>query len=154
MILNKDSIPPLRVFRPTQIFPMQTIQISKPDFQKLQQLIELEGRSFPRLPEHLVALNNEIQRAELKDSRDMANDVITLHRTARLTDLDTGEHVEYTLVYPDEADIERGRISILAPLGTAMLGFRKGDSFQWEVPAGMCRWRIDDVFGILPSPVD
>jgi regulator of nucleoside diphosphate kinase len=125
---------------------MKPIHISKTDYRKLSDLIQWEVRPHTRLPEHLQALEGELNRAEIRDLSEMEADIITLHSTARLKDLDTGEIVEYTLAFPEEADIDAGRISILAPLGTAMLGYRKGDSFEWQVPAGVSRWQVEDVF--------
>jgi len=125
---------------------MRPIHISNHDYRKLSDLIQAEVRPHTRLPEHLQALKGELNRAEVKDTSEMEADIITLRSAARLKDLDTGETVEYTLVFPEEADIDAGRISILAPLGTAMLGYRKGDSFEWKVPAGVSRWKVEEVF--------
>ncbi len=51
----------------------------------------------------------------------------------------------YTIVYPEEADIEHDRLSVLAPIGTALLGYRVGDEIAWEVPAGMKKIRIEQI---------
>jgi hypothetical protein len=68
-----------------------------------------------------------------------------MNATVRLRDLKTGAEETYTLVYPDEADIEANRLSILAPIGTALLGYRAGDVVEWPVPAGITRFRIEEV---------
>ena len=60
-------------------------------------------------------------------------------------DLDTDEVDTYTLVYPDRADIANQRLSVLAPIGTAILGYRVGDEVSWQVPAGWRRLRVDEV---------
>jgi len=52
------------------------------------------------------------------------------------------EAMSYTLVFPDDADVSQGKISVLAPIGTAMLGFRVGDTIRWEVPAGVRRIKV------------
>jgi regulator of nucleoside diphosphate kinase len=62
-----------------------------------------------------------------------------------LRDLDDGETFEYTLVYPRDANAAEGRVSILAPIGTAILGCKAGDVVEWPVPAGTARLRIEDV---------
>jgi regulator of nucleoside diphosphate kinase len=51
----------------------------------------------------------------------------------------------YSLVFPQEADASEGRISILAPVGTAMIGYRVGDVIEWEVPSGLRRLKVEDV---------
>ena len=115
------------------------------DHEKLRALIEEHRRVHKKLPENFQALLAELDRAKVKDSAKIAPDVITMNSTARVVDLETNEAMEFTLVYPDDANIEDGKISVLAPLGTAMLGFRTGDEFQWKVPAGVRRFRVDAV---------
>jgi len=73
---------------------------------------------------------------------DIPQDIITMNSTAQLRELLTDDVMTYTLVFPDRADYEAGRISVLAPIGTAMLGQREGDEFEWEVPAGPVRLRV------------
>jgi regulator of nucleoside diphosphate kinase len=68
-----------------------------------------------------------------------------MHSTASLIDLDTGEELVYTLVFPAEADIRQGKISVLAPVGTAMLGYGVGAVFEWPVPDGLRRLQVKDV---------
>ena len=69
-------------------------------------------------------------------------DVITMNSTVSLVDLTATEDVEFTLVFPKESDADAGKISVMAPLGTAMLGYRVGDIFEWDVPMGRKRWRV------------
>lgn len=68
--------------------------------------------------------------------------VIALNSRAELLDLETGEVMQFTLVLPKDASIEDGKISVLAPLGTAMLGYRVGDEFDWAVPYGRRRLKV------------
>jgi len=60
-------------------------------------------------------------------------------------DLDTGEEEIYTLVFPENADLKQGKISVFAPIGTAMLGYEVGDIFEWEVPAGKRSLRVEKI---------
>ena len=121
------------------------IQITKSDYDKLQKIIQEQALYNPASKEALAPLRNELERAEIRDSESIPDDVITLHSRARLTDLDHNEVLEYAIVPPEEADPAEGRISILAPLGTAMLGYRKGDTFEWTVPAGKSRFRVEEI---------
>ena len=59
--------------------------------------------------------------------------------------METNEEITYRLVFPEQADIDERRISVLAPIGTAMLGQREGDEFQWEVPEGLVRLRVEKI---------
>jgi regulator of nucleoside diphosphate kinase len=95
--------------------------------------------------DHLKGLEAELNRGVVVGADEIPPDVITMHSTARLVDLDTGEESVYTLVFPPEADIRHDKISVLAPVGTAMLGYRVGDRFEWPVPDGLRRLQVKEV---------
>ena len=63
----------------------------------------------------------------------------------RLKDLVSGETNVYSLVFPTEADFSEGKISVLAPIGTAILGYKRGDTIEWPVPSGLRRLKVDQV---------
>jgi regulator of nucleoside diphosphate kinase len=63
----------------------------------------------------------------------------------RIRDLESGLQGDYTLVYPWEADVDSNRVSVLAPLGTALLGYREGDQIEWHMPGGMRRLRVEKI---------
>jgi len=90
-------------------------------------------------------LEHELERADVVEQTDVPGDVITMNSTARLRDLDTGESFEWTLVYPSGTNGNEGRVSVLAPVGTALIGYREGDVIDWPVPAGRIRLRVDEV---------
>lgn len=113
-----------------------SIQITHSDREKLTRLIEELTPARGPLPAHLQFLQTELQRARLTDSADIPADVVTLYSRLRARETDSGDTFEYTLVPPDEADIAAGKISILSPLGTALLGHRAGDTFTWPGPDG------------------
>jgi regulator of nucleoside diphosphate kinase len=93
----------------------------------------------------LAALAGELRRARVVPRSQVPGDVVTMNSTVRLRDLEAGEDETYTLVYPHEADISAGRLSVLAPVGTALLGYRVADVVEWPVPAGVARFRIEEV---------
>lgn len=105
----------------------------------------LDRPSGPDLEPYLDALRAELDRAKVVPSRDIPPDVVTMNSTISLFDIDTGEVEQFTLVFPRDADADVGKISVIAPLGTAMLGYRVGDVFEWNVPIGRKRWRVDKV---------
>lgn len=119
----------------------RTIYITNIDMRRLRPLIETMKKSR----DDLRGLQAELEHARVVAPAEVPPDVITMNSKARLRDLETGEEVTYTLVFPDQANIEQGRISVVAPVGTAMLGHRVGDEFEWEVPAGAVRLRVEDV---------
>ncbi len=94
---------------------------------------------------YLDKLRGELHRAQIVTPQDIPADTITMNSKVALLDLDTREEEIYTLVYPENADSAEGKISILAPVGTAMLGYRVGDVFEWDVPAGKRRLKVDRI---------
>ena len=119
----------------------RVIYITEADMRRLRPLIE--GMKNSR--DDLRGLQAELEHARVVQPTDVPSDVITMNSKARLRDLDTGEEMIFTLVFPGNADIEHDKISVVAPIGTAMLGHRVGDEFSWEVPAGSVRLRVEDV---------
>jgi regulator of nucleoside diphosphate kinase len=93
----------------------------------------------------MTGLEAELARAEIVGADEIPADLITMNTRAELLDLETGERMEFTLVLPVDANIEAGKISVLAPLGTAMLGYRVGDEFEWVVPYGLRRLKVTAV---------
>lgn len=127
-----------------------TIYITELDRQRLEKLIELAGERSRRANHlYLSRLEEELERAETVAPEDVPSDVITMRSKVRLGDLDTGEEMVYTLVFPSEANFDEGKISVLAPVGTAMLGYRVGDVIEWEVPSGRRRLKVE---GLLYQP--
>lgn len=119
----------------------RVIYITQQDMKRLRPLIE--GVKNSR--DDLRGLQAELEHAHVVTPAEVPADVITMNSKARLRDLDTGEEMIFTLAFPGNASIEHDRISVVAPIGTAMLGHRVGDEFQWEVPAGAVRLRVEEV---------
>lgn len=101
--------------------------------------------------ENLHRLKAEIERAKIVPVVQLPAGVIAMNSTVELEDLADGEISVYTLVYPELADIEIGQISVLAPLGMGMLGFKVGDEFEWPGPAGILRMRVRKVLSTKPE---
>jgi regulator of nucleoside diphosphate kinase len=119
--------------------------ITESDFLELNNLIESVKRFFRRDHEHLSSLEEELNRAEVVRPNRLPANVVTMNSQVRITDLDTGQQTVYTLSFPHQADIEHNRISVLAPIGTALLGYRTGTVLQVHVPRGRKRLRIEEV---------
>lgn len=117
------------------------ILIARNDHEKLSRLVanRLAADSSDR--EYLESLESELDRAEIVDSGDLPADVVAMNTEVTLRDLDTGDTKVYRLVYPTQTST-RNAISVLAPIGTAMLGYRVGDTIRWQVPRGIRRLEI------------
>ncbi|HOX55623.1 MAG TPA: nucleoside diphosphate kinase regulator [Candidatus Paceibacterota bacterium] len=119
----------------------RVIYITEADLQRLRPLVE----GIKNSRDDLRALEAELKQARIVTPADVPPDVITMNSKARLRDLDTGEEMTFTVVFPGNASIEHDKISVVAPIGTAMLGHRVGDEFEWQVPAGLVRLRVEEV---------
>jgi regulator of nucleoside diphosphate kinase len=90
-------------------------------------------------------LEAELNRVIIVDTDKIPPDIVTMNSKVYLRDMDTGKDEFYQLVYPEDADIEQNKISILAPIGTAILGYKVGDVIEWKVPAGVRRLKIKKI---------
>ena len=90
-------------------------------------------------------LEQELDRAQIVSPSQVPEDVVTMNSRVRVKDVETGEDKTYTLVFPRDADFAQGKISVLAPIGTAILGYRVGDVIEWRVPGGRRKLRVEEV---------
>ncbi len=90
----------------------------------------------------LAGLRAEVERAVVLAAEAFPPEVVRINSIVDVHDLNDGETARYTLCFPEHADITVGRLSVFAPLGTALLGFPSGHEFTWEMPGGPRRLRI------------
>jgi regulator of nucleoside diphosphate kinase len=121
------------------------IHITDYDMQRLRKLLEGAQKWNQKDREYLEHLEEELDKAVLVSSKKIPPNVVTMNTQMRITDLDTGKEMCLNLVFPSEADFERGKVSILAPIGTALIGYQAGDTIEWKVPAGIRRLRIEEI---------
>jgi len=124
---------------------MRAIYITEVDLERLRELVGV-ARSCSELDQAgLAALQAELDRASIVSAQEVPSDVITMHSQVRIRDLGAGEEMVFTLVYPRGVNLEQGKISVMSPLGTALLGYRVGDVLDWQVPDGVRRLQIVEV---------
>ena len=119
--------------------------VTRFDKSRLEELIAVAKEFGDQTRKDLELLAGELERAEAVVSKNVPADVVTMNSKVVLRDLDTSEEMTYMLVFPSDADIEEGAISVLAPVGTAILGYAKGDVVEWPVPSGLRRIRIEKI---------
>lgn len=90
-------------------------------------------------------LETELKRAKLVSNEELPDDVVRLNSTVLVKDEKANKFLEVKLVTPDRADIKQRKISVLSPIGTALIGFRKGKKVKWNVPSGMRTFTILNV---------
>ncbi len=122
----------------------RTIYITEFDSDRLDSLISTS--SLGKLDkQHLLELKTELDRAEIVSPQEIPADVITMNSQVRLHDLDSGEEMVYTIVFPHEANIQQNKVSILAPVGVALIGYRLGDVVEWPMPGKVRRLEIKEI---------
>jgi len=92
-----------------------------------------------------MSLANELGRAVIVKNDAFPPHCIRINSVVELLDLDTLKTMKFTLVMPQNADIKQQKISILTPIGAALIGFRKTEEVVWKVPAGLKKFRIIEV---------
>lgn len=121
------------------------IYITDNDMNRLEELLEVAGSGDSRDDKHLEELARELERAEVVESTEIPANVITMNSMVLLKDMESGEERQYTLVFPRQANIEQNKISVLAPVGTAMIGCRIGHVISWNAPAGQRKMRVEKI---------
>lgn len=109
------------------------IVISTLDMERIDALLD----QYPDPgPAEVEALRAELDRADVREPQQMPDNVVTMHSTLRFRMLDNGKEFERSLVYPREIDGSEGKLSILTPIGTALLGLAVGEHIDWPAPGG------------------
>jgi len=90
-------------------------------------------------------LEKQLTNVQILDDRNMPKDEALLGATVKLKDLSTQEELEYTLVSELEADFDQGKISVTSLVGKSLLGHKKNDVVEIQVPAGALRYKILDI---------
>ena len=122
----------------------------KNDFEILNGYVKnLQGMQVNE-KENFRKLYAEIKKAQVVEVENFPEDVVRLDSTVVIKDLQTKRDMTITIVLPQKADIKQKKVSVLAPIGTALIGFRKGQKVSWDVPSGTKEFKIMDVDNSLP----
>lgn len=121
------------------MFVTPDIVVTSKDLQRLQALITSQ-------PDEMVErLDEELARAKIVAPREIPGDVVTMNSEVVFEDTVSGARRNVRLVYPEAADAKRGWVSVLSPLGSALLGLRVQQEFDWVLPHGKRRVRVVSV---------
>lgn len=126
------------------------VTISKFDYPRLQELLLVAKQFASPQPAFIRALEDELQCASIVPPEQIPPYVVTMNTQVRLTDVDTGTDRTYTLAFPSDADLDKGKLSILSELGVAILGYSVGDTIEWEFSDGRKCIRIG-MIGFQPE---
>jgi regulator of nucleoside diphosphate kinase len=117
--------------------PEGRVTVTELDYDRLRKLIET--RLDARDRDAVSALSDELDRTEVVPAESVTGTLVTMNSRVVFRDEETGETREVSLVYPGESDLERGRISVLAPVGSALLGLSVGQTIDWPLPRGQLK---------------
>ncbi len=121
------------------------VVVTAEDQQRLLQLLQREFKDITGCKSHLDDLLKEVNRASVVAPEDISSDVVTMDSVVKLTDVDSDETEIFTLVFPDSENVKENMLSVFSPIGTAILGYRVGDTVSWAVPIGERRMKIESI---------
>jgi regulator of nucleoside diphosphate kinase len=117
----------------------QAITITDADLRRLQPVLEQNDTAASE------SLDAELRRATVVPQRAVPADVVTMNTEVVYEDCTTSSQRVVRVVYPKDADASHGKISVLAPIGSALLGLRVGQAIEWPVPSGTKRVRVVEI---------
>jgi regulator of nucleoside diphosphate kinase len=123
----------------------QYVRLTDVDSRQLQSLIEGSKLRDVRDAGRAEMLEQHLDEADVLPATHIGPDVVTMNSEVLVTDTGSGEAFSFHIVFPRSADVSEGRISVLEPLGMAVLGRSVGDRITWDVPGGMRTLLIEDV---------
>jgi regulator of nucleoside diphosphate kinase len=123
--------------------PLNRLHITRLDHGRLLTLVAQERQRYGNEP--VAALSQELARAELVDASGILPDIITMNSRVKLRDMRSSAELVLTLVYPPCATDQTSLISVLVPLGTALLGCRLGDQIGWPVAGGRATYWVEAI---------
>ncbi len=123
-----------------------TIYTTEIDRERLGHLIQrIRSQGETENFSYINRLEEKLEYAEAVAPEQIPPDVITMRSKVSLKDLDTDKREVYSIVFPTEADYDEGKISILAPLATALLGYKCGDTVEFQAPSRLRRLKIEEI---------
>ncbi|MEQ7799408.1 GreA/GreB family elongation factor [Pedobacter sp. ASV1-7] len=119
----------------------KSLSLSKSDFKLLKEHLEKSNMSAYNKEK----LREELKAATIYTEEELPLDVVCLKSEARIANVKTGKEFTFKLVMPEEANIKVQKVSVFAPIGIALFGYRTGDSINWEMPDGIQEFKILEV---------
>jgi len=120
----------------------QTVVVTSEDLNRLRELIRQCREARSEEYQYLMALERKLSQAKVVEPSQAPSDLVTMNSTIQVRVDGSRRNQNWTIVYPQDADMDENRISVLAPLGTALLGHRACDTVEWDVPAGRRCYQI------------
>ena len=120
-----------------------TIYLTDKDYNRLLQMVQSQRQKNGLFV--VAALSQELKRAKVVPPTEIPADVITMNSRVRLKEMKSAAELDIDIVYPKDADVGKRKVSVLAPVGTAVLGCRVGDEVKWPVAQGMVTYKVQEL---------
>jgi regulator of nucleoside diphosphate kinase len=124
---------------------MKNLIMSQLDASRIRQLVAHRNGNDAFSGSDVNKLLQEINQAKLVEPKKVPSDVITMNSIVKIKNVKLNKSFTIHLVYPSLANTKEGKISIFAPIATALLGYRQGDRIEWEIPAGKTELLIEEI---------
>lgn len=121
-----------------------SLVVNKTDYGRLAELLQLAHIGRRERP-YLQALKDELAGSRRTSAGRVPKDVVTMRSRVRVRDLDGDEVDTFTLVYPEEANLDEGKLSVFSPLGSAVFGARVGDVVTRRLPGGLLSVKVEEI---------
>jgi regulator of nucleoside diphosphate kinase len=122
---------------------MEAIYLTEKDYNRLHEVVQVNRRSSGPLV--VAALSKELKRAQVVPSQEIPADVITMNSQVRLKETKSAFTMELTIVYPHEANVSSKKVSVLAPVGTAVIGCKVGETVKWPMSRGTATYIVEEI---------
>ena len=123
----------------------RAIYITERDMERLQGLLNFARPSNKHDLKYFERLEEEVYRATIVKPENIPSNFVTINSKVQLREINSDVEIIFTLVFPSEADLSEHKISILAPIGSAVIGWQAGNIIEWEAPGGMKRVKVEKV---------
>ncbi len=121
------------------------IKVTKLDYVRLNGIISSIKQFNKEASKEVSFLETELTRAKKIDSKKIGAEFVTMNTQVEIVDMDTNKSMTIRLVYPKDADFKKGNISILSPLGSALLGYKTDSVVSFKVPGGLKKMKICNI---------
>ncbi|MCK9226290.1 MAG: nucleoside diphosphate kinase regulator [Syntrophorhabdaceae bacterium] len=121
----------------------RNIYITENDLERLRLLIDMHNG--PEIAPYIERLKKELDEATIIESKRVPGNVVTMNSIVRIRDINTGEEEAFMLVFPEKTGLKRKTVSILSPMGIALIGSGEGDMLEWEMPTGKVKIQIMEI---------
>jgi len=90
-------------------------------------------------------LSEELKYANVVVRKEVPEEAVDLDTWVKITDMESKQELEFSLVHPTKAKVSKNKLSVLSPIGVALLGYNVGDQVEWEMPEGLKMYKIEEV---------